>query len=155
MKKYMILFAVLIGMILVAVEAVPQDRAFSQSPTECHDKAGYVIPCPQNPGEPDKPGPKNKKPVVVTVMIPNLNTPTPTPVPLLYPYPFPYPYLYPTPVPHIPNVEVQYCKFCPIWFNTFLGDPIELLASGGLFIFLVVIGFVFFRSRINLGVKKG
>ena len=158
MKKYMILFAVLIGMILVAVEAVPQDRAFSQSPSQCRDPNGAYIPCPpQNSKEPEKPGPKNK-PVVVTVIIPHFATATPTPAhPVFYPYPFPYlhayPYPYLKPIHHLPNVEVQYCKFCPPWFNTFLGDPIEILASGGLFVFLVVIGFVFFRSRINPGGK--
>ena len=158
MKKYTILFALLIGMILVAAEAVPQDRAFSQSPTGCYDKSGRPIACPQNPdpGVKEKPGPKNK-PVVVTVIIPHFATATPTPL-MIMPKPFPYPFLYPYPYPKpvIPHIVTQNaCVFGPCWLFGFLGgDPVELLAGGGFIVFLLVIGFVFFRGRITPGGGK-
>jgi hypothetical protein len=144
MKKCMILFALLIGMILFALETVPSVHVDAQAKTPVPGNPG-------GPGGPEKPGPKNH-PTSVATPVP---TKAPTPVPLVMfgptvppivlggpkPTPYPYPIL-----PHIANQNL--CQLGPCWpFGIQPGDPVELLAGGGFLAFLVVIGFVLFRGR--------
>ena len=153
MKKYTILFALLVGMVLLIIETVPAVRVSAQS--TCGGRT--QPPCPPvnpvNPGGPEKPGPKNRKPTPVPTVIP---TATPTLVVALKPLPYPhiypifYPQSYPTSVPKIslPPQNLYLCKIGPCWlFNLLSGDPVELLAIAGFIVFLVVIGFVFLRGR--------
>ena len=161
MKKYTILFALLVAIILLAFEVFPQVMVSAQNP--CGNGRGQkpCPPVPGNPGNPGNPGPKNKKPTLVPSAVPT-STPTLIPPPHPYPYPYPYPGGHtptPTPVPgglpHIPDQNL--CKIGPCWPFGFLnpGDPVEYLAGGGLIVFLVILGFVFFRGGNKPGGGAG
>jgi hypothetical protein len=144
MKKYTILFALLTGMILLALEAAPALQASAQS--QCGTKG--QPPCPSNPGSsggPQIPGPKNRKPTPVP--------PSPTSVPPqvlglpTIPVVISLPTSYPTPYPFV-KVNQNLCRVgpCgPLFINP--GDPVEMLAGVGFLVFLIVIGVAFFRGR--------
>ena len=150
MKKYTILFALLTGMILLAFEAVPQYRVFSQG---CMGPNGKPVDCPPaGSGGPEKPGPKNRKPTPVPptpTLVPPQVIALPT-IPILMPIiPSPTPYPTPYPIVHIPD---PVCRIGPCWpLIVNPGDPVELLAGGGFLAFLIVIGIVFFRGRNAAG----
>ena len=147
MKKYTILFALLTGMILLAFEAVPALQVSAQS--QCGGKGQPACP-PSNPGSsggPEKPGPKNHPtpvpPPPTLVAGPTLVMSLPT-IPIMMPIipsPTPYPY------PHIPDQNLCRVGPCGPLSSYFPGDPVEYLAGGGFLVFLIVIGFVFFRGR--------
>jgi hypothetical protein len=141
MKKYTILFALLVGTILFAIEAAPQNHVLSLS-EGCQDPNGKKIPCPPS-GNNDTPGPKNKKPTPVDTIVP---TSTPTSIPILQPTPYPYPYPYPPhkpkPTPVSGGITSNACVLYLCW------NPILVLAGGGVSIFLIIVAFVFFRGGI-------
>ena len=158
MKKYTILFVLLVAIILLAFEVVPQGLVSAQDRAAMAPNQKPCPPVPGNPGNPGNPGPKNKKPTLVPSAVPT-STPTLIPAPLPYPYPYPYPG-HPTPVPTlvIPHITDQnLCKIGPCWPFAFLnpGDPVEYLAGGGLFVFLVILGIVFFRGGNKPGGGAG
>ncbi len=157
MKRYAIPFALLVGLILILVGALPQFVATAQ----CNPLTGGCAP-PPPPPPPVEEKVRKKKPTAVPT---STATATPTAV-TLQPYPSPYPSPYPgptkypgpkptkTPIPFPPPTlpPPLACGWpCTIFGPVHIGDPVELGAGGLVVVSLLAGLFVFVRGRISLG----